>query len=200
MKTNNIDNGHEYVDLGLSVKWATCNVGATKPEEYGNYYAWGELKQKKTYKKSNYKFAINMKGVVNEYSKYNEHDRKTTLEPIDDVATQTLGEQWRMPTDAECKELIKNCTLTWTDDYNGTGVAGRIVTSKINGNYIFLPAAGYRYGCLEGAGHSGSYWSSSIYDEYTCYVRCLFLFSDDMFFHHNKRYFGYSIRPVLSNY
>ncbi len=156
---------HEYVDLGLSVKWATCNVGATKPEEYGYYFAWGETTPKSTYNWSTYKYC---NGDLYSMTKYCEDsyfgtvDNKTTLELSDDAARVNWGGKWRMPTKAEQDELrnTSNCTWTWTTQ---NGVNGYKVTSKKNGNSIFLPAAGYRdNSSLNDAGFNGDYWSSSL--------------------------------------
>ena len=161
-------NGHGYVDLGLpsGTKWATCNVGATKPEEYGSYYAWGETEPKTNYDWSTYKWCNGDYDTLTKYctdSNYGTVDNKTVLELADDAARANWGGAWRMPTDAEWTELRENCTWTLTSNYNGTGVEGRIVTSKINGNSIFLPAAGYRYNDdLHDAGYGGNYWSSSL--------------------------------------
>ena len=192
-KQNGTHAGHEYVDLGLSVKWATCNVGATKPEAYGNYYAWGETATKETYDWSNY-FDTSDGGST--FTKYT-IDGKTVLDLEDDAAAVNWGDQWRMPTDAEWTELRKNCTWTWTDDYNGTGVAGRIVTSKTNGNSIFLPAAGFRsYDGLYDAGDYGDYWSSSLNtgsrDAWNVYFNSGYVYRD-----RSSRCCGQSVRPVL---
>lgn len=188
------ENGHEWVDLGLSVKWATCNVGATKPEEYGNYYAWGETKTKTAYDWSTY-FDTTDGGST--FTKYTT-DGKTVLDLEDDAARANWGGAWRMPTDAEWTELLENCTRTWTNDYNGTGVAGRIVTSKINGNSIFLPAAGSRNDeSLGDAGYYGRYWSSSLFTVFPDEAWFVFFSSDyvdrDFFY----RLHGLSVRPVL---
>ena len=188
----NIENGHEYVDLGLSVKWATCNVGATKPEEYGDYFAWGETEPNKTYNEINYKFYINMK-----YSKYNEHDIKTVLDLADDAARVNWGGAWRMPTDAEWTELRTKCTWTWTtiNGINGFEVKGS------NGNAIFIPAAGCRIGGrLYGAGDGGSYWSGSIGADDKYYALGVYFYSDYVCRNSYFRFYGLSVRPVLSNY
>ena len=155
------------VDLGLSVYWATSNIVASKPEDHGDYYAWGEVETKENYTWSTYKFGTSSSGP---FSKYNTKsskgtvDNKTVLDPEDDVAHVKLGGKWRMPTDEEWTELRTKCTWTLTDNYNGTGVKGRIVTAT-NGNSIFLPAAGSRYGTsLYNAGSVGTYWSSSLLD------------------------------------
>ena len=153
------------VDLGLSVYWGTTNIGASKPEDYGDYYAWGETEPKESYSWSTYKFGTSSSGPFFKYntiSSYGSVDDKTELEPEDDVASVKLGGEWRMPTDAEWTELRTKCTWTWTTNYNGTGVKGQIVTAT-NGNSIFLPAAGYRRDTkLYDAGSYGYYWSSSL--------------------------------------
>ena len=155
---------HEYVDLGLSVKWATCNVGASKPEEYGDYFAWGETQPKSTYNWSTYKYCNGSYNTLTKYnnsSSYGTVDNKTQLELSDDAARANWGGSWRMPTRAEQGELRENCTWTWTTQ---NGVNGYKVTSKKNGNSIFLPAAGYRdVSSLSNAGSYGDYWSSSLF-------------------------------------
>ena len=125
---------HQYVDLGLSVKWATFNVGATSPEEYGDYFAWGETEPKETYSWATYKWCD---GTDANITKYNTIDGKTILEPTDDAAQVHRGDKWRMPTKAECQELIDSCTWEWTTSNN---ISGYRVTGP-NGNSIFLPAA-----------------------------------------------------------
>ena len=153
------------VDLGLSVYWGTTNIGASKPEDYGDYYAWGETEPKESYSWSTYKYGTSSSGPFFKYNtsdSYGTVDNKTVLEPEDDVARVKLGGEWRMPTDAEWTELRTKCTWTWTTNYNGTGVKGQIVTAT-NGNSIFLPAAGYRRDTkLYDAGSYGYYWSSSL--------------------------------------
>ena len=199
---NGTANGHEYVDLGLpsGTKWATCNVGATTPEEAGNCYAWGETEPKTTYDWSTYKWCNGSYDTLTKYNtdaKYGTVDNKTVLDPEDDAARANWGGAWRMPTDEEWTELRKNCEWTWTSDYNGTGVAGRIVTSNINGNSIFLPAAGGRFDdVLDVAGIYGYYWSSSLYtdsrDAWSVYFD-----SDYVGRGGSSRYIGRSVRPVL---
>ena len=168
-KQNGTHNGHNWVDLGLSVKWATCNVGATSPEEYGDYFAWGETSTKRTYNWSTYKWSKGSwsKGsedILTKYctkSNFGRVDNKTTLELADDAARAKWGGAWRMPTAAEWTELRTKCTWTWT---TRNGVIGYTVKSNINGNSIFLPAAGY---CDDQEGSyladcRGFYWSSSL--------------------------------------
>ena len=140
-------NGHEYVDLGLpsGTKWATCNVGANKPEEYGNYYAWGETTTKASYDQSN---SVTYGQQISDFSGNATYD----------AARANWGSTWRMPTKAEMQELLNNCTWTWTTQ---NGVNGMRVTGS-NGNSIFLPAAGDRYGSsLYHDGSRGNYWSST---------------------------------------
>lgn len=163
--------GDGYVDLGLpsGTLWATCNVGAQNPWDYGDYFAWGETSTKSDYSWSNYKYANGDYNKLTKYCSYSFRgndgftDNLTVLEAEDDAATVNLGSDWRMPTQAEFHELYYNCVWEWTSNYNGTGVAGRIVKSRSNSNTIFFPAAGYRYGTvLRYAGSDGSYWSSSL--------------------------------------
>ncbi len=163
------ENGHEWVNLGLSVKWATCNVGATSPEKYGNYYAWGETEAKSDYSWNTYKYGTyNYNGDYSKLTKYNGTDGRTTLETSDDAAVANWGGAWHMPTNDEWNELIGNCTWTWTDNYNDTGVKGYEVKSKATDNSIFLPAAGFRYrDSLYYAGSFGYYWSTSLCTIYT---------------------------------
>ena len=206
-----VSNGHEWVDLGLpsGTKWATCNVGATSPEELGNYYAWGETAPKDYYNWNTYKWATATYDaeiddwVLETFTKSNTRsddgtvDNKTVLELSDDAARANWGGAWRMPTDAEWTELRTNCTWTWTDDYNGTGVAGRIVTSNINANSIFLPAAGSRNDdVLYDAGYYGLYWSSSLRTDNPLYAWIVFLDSDNVERVSYFRYYGLSVRPV----
>lgn len=191
------ENGYEYVDLGLSVKWATCNVGATKPEEYGDYFAWGETQPKSTYNLSTYKWcngSYNTQTKYNTKSNYGTVDNKTQLELSDDAARANWGGSWRMPTKAEQDELRNKCTWTWTTQ---NGVNGYKVTSKSNGKSIFLPAAGFRYdSSLDYAGSIGDYWSGSLYTDEPDYAYVLSFDSDDVYRTTNIRDFGQSVRPV----
>ena len=200
-KVDFTDTYHEYVDLGLSVKWATCNVGADSPEEYGDYFAWGETETKETYGWNTYKWCSGTNTTLTKYcmiSGYGTVDNKTTLEAADDVAYVKWGRSWRMPTDAELTELRTNCTWTWTTDYNGTGVYGYIVKSNTNDNSIFLPAAGYYDSSeLKDAGSNGSYWSSSLHeDTYSDFARYVTFFSGGVSKNSLNRCNGLSVRPV----
>ena len=187
---------YEAVDLGLSVKWATFNVGATTPEEYGGYYAWGETEEKEKYDWSTYKWCNGSSTSITKYctdSYYGTVDNKTVLDPEDDVAHVKWGGTWRMPTNAELNELLNNCTWIWTTQ---NGVYGYKVTGT-NGNSIFLPAAGNRDGTnLDYSGSLGYYWSSSLNDDYNYYAYRLFFYSGLYDWNYNLRYYGFSVRPV----
>jgi beta-lactamase regulating signal transducer with metallopeptidase domain len=162
--SNNENATHEYVDLGLSVKWATCNVGADKPEDNGNLYAWGETEVKEQYTMRTSKWGsmpISLK-KYNINSEQGTVDNKTTLDLEDDVAHVTWGGNWRMPTREEMDELHDNCTWEWT---TLNGVNGYRVTSKKQGytdRSIFLPAAGYKANGRYEYGSNGNYWSRSL--------------------------------------
>ena len=140
MRTNNgvnTHNGHEFVDLGLpsGTLWATCNVGATSPEQAGLYFAFGET--------TGYSAEQVEKGI-RRFNKTSYKAKKITsdLTLEEDAAHVCMGGKWRMPTMAECQELIDNCDAMWTENYGGTGVKGSVFTSRVNGNSVFLPAAG----------------------------------------------------------
>ena len=197
-------NGHGYVDLGLpsGTLWATCNVGATKPEEYGDYFAWGETKPKSIYDWTTYKF---VNGDIDKLTKYCDNsdwgnngftDNLTSLESGDDAATANWGSDWCMPTKEQWKELLENTTDEWTMQ---NGVKGRLFTSKKNGKSLFLPAAGYRWvGHLDHVGSYGYYWSSSLYagNPYDAWV---FYFTSDRYrVNVSYRYGGRSVRAVRS--
>ena len=153
------------VDLGLSVKWASCNLGASAPEEFGDYYAWGETETKGNYRLETYKWCQGSYNTLTKYNNGSYHgtvDNKTVLDPKDDVAHVKLGGSWRMPTKAELDELMNNCTWTWT---TLNGASGFKVTGS-NGNSIFLPAAGSRNGTVFNyVAEHGYYWSSSLYTD-----------------------------------
>ena len=188
----------DAVDLGLSVYWATCNIGASKPEDYGDYYAWGETEPKENYSWSTYKWGTSSTSLTkyNTDSSCGPVDNKTVLDPEDDVARAKLGDNWRMPTYEEWTELCTKCTWEWTTNYNGTGVKGRIVTAS-SGNSIFLPAAGYRRGTnLYDAGSSGFYWSSSLSTDYPYDAWYVHFYSDNVLRFSSYRCYGLSVRPV----
>ena len=192
----------QAVDLGLpsGIRWASCNVGATTPEGYGNYYAWGETETKADYSWATYKYA---NGASDKLTKYCNDaskgdngftDNKTALEPEDDAAYVNWGSVWRMPTDAEWTELREQCTWTWTTQ---NGVNGYQVASKTNSNSIFLPAAGYRNDRYFGFYDSyGCYRSSSLYGNDPSIAWYLNFNSGGVSRYFSNRYFGFSVRPV----
>ena len=198
---------YESVDLGLSVKWATFNVGATAPEEYGDYYAWGETEIKKVYDYENYQLrtpgeitGFNYTKYITFNDSYGVIDNKAVLDPEDDVASVMWGDSWRMPTKAEQEELINNCTWTWT---NVNGINGYRVTSNIAGytdRSIFLPAAGWVDGTdMVDVGVVGNYESSSleIYVPLNSYY--IEFGSDFQKTSCGGRGYGVSVRPVCSS-
>ena len=206
---NNVDSrstgkekGHGYVDLGLpsGIKWASCNVGASSPEDYGNYYAWGETTPKSFYSWETYKYAIddydNLTKYCTEVLRGNNGftDHKVKLDPEDDAAHVNWGGTWRMPTFDEWGELYQECTWIWTMQ---NGVKGYIVTSKKNGNSIFLPAAGCRRGeTLYSVGEYGGSWSSSLLEGYPSDAWGLCFLSGDQGRGSDGRYYGFAVRPV----
>ena len=186
---------YEAVDLGLSVKWATCNVGASKPEEYGGYYAWGETEEKSNYDWSTYKWCNGSEDIMTKYctdSSDGTVDNKTVLDPEDDVAHVKWGGSWRMPSLAEQKELFNNCSWTWT---TLNGVTGYRVTGP-NGNSIFLPNAGVRDGTDVYYRDGSGFWSSSLYS-YSCLFAYGLCIHDGTYdWYRCKRFCGVSVRPV----
>ena len=173
--SNTADNKdpHEYVDLGLpsGTLWATCNVGASKPEEYGNYFAWGETTTKSTYEWGTYKYSS------------------------DDAATANWGSGWQMPSLEQFFELYNSSytTTTWT---TLNGVKGRKITSKSNRNSIFLPAAGYCNGTSLTNVGNGYYWSRSLGTGDSGDAYALFFFSSGIHTSRSYRCYGQSVRPV----
>lgn len=202
-KVNGADDGSktpdgvEAVDLGLSVKWASMNVGATKDSGFGSYFAWGEVSPKKYYSWGTYTLS---KGDSNFLLRYSISDRKIQLAPTDDAARANWGGEWRMPTIAECEELADpdKCEWEWiTKD----GVNGYKVTGKKTGNSIFLPITGFRfYDGVQFRAIKGVYWTSTLYSGNPTKAYCLeFGFSDvDVTFGNlsSNRFSGRCIRAV----
>ncbi len=197
--TTGTENGHTWVDLGLSVKWATMNVGATSLEEPGNYYAWGEIITKDKYDWSNHTHAGSYDALTKycNNSSYGAVDNKTTLEAADDAATQIWGGKWRMPTIEEWEELINNCTLTRTDNYENTGKCGYIVEGK-NGNSIFIPATGFLEENSKYGESSCYYWSSSLGVSDPHKAQDVELKTNGCSKNEHDRVYGCPVRPVLS--
>ena len=196
-RTRTYMDGYEYVDLGLSVKWASYNIGATKPEEYGDYFAWGETATKTTYDWSTYEHCRGSYTTLTKYniiSGYGTVDNKTELDAIDDAAVVNWGGSWRMPTEAEITELINGCIWTWITI---NGINGCKATSKNNGNSIFIPAAGqHGEDGLSSAGGGGYYWSKVLCSG-DPYNMCIFSPGGAQLGYNNySRCRGLSIRPV----
>ena len=204
---------HAYVDLGLpsGTLWAICNVGADTPEDYGDYFAWGETQPKDYYEWNNYQYCNGNETTLTKYSieffdwdcecytnnGYNGFtDNLTTLLPEDDAATANWGYGWRMPTQTEWQELLDNTTSTLTTQ---NGVYGRLFTAS-NGNSIFLPAAGSCYDSSpSGTAGYGEYWSSSLVTDYPSKAWILYFGNTDCFLYGGDRNFGQSVRPVRSS-
>ena len=183
------DNHPQAVDLGLSVNWASCNLGATSPEECGDYYAWGETEKKTQYTQETYIYANNIdgNGDVDKYTDIGADICGT----MHDVASAKLGEAWRMPTLEEIEELCEKCTWEW-----GTinGINGQIVTG-LNGKSIFLPAAGEMFDSKNYAtGRYGTYWSGTTSGNYNAFR--LFIEKGTSVCTDNRKFIGFSVRPV----
>ena len=199
---------HAYIDLGLpsGTLWATCNVGADAPEDYGDYFAWGETQPKDTYNWYTYQYCNGSNNTLTKYcsdSNYGNNgftDNLITLLPEDDAATANWGEDWRMPTKEEWQELYNNTTVTWTAQ---NGVNGRLFTAP-NGNTLFLPTAGYFYSYSYGssfhhAGEIGLYWSSSLWAVNPEHAWRFYMDSGNYSVGNSGRDSGQSIRAVRSS-
>ncbi len=212
-------NGYEYVDLGLSVLWATHNLGAEKPEDYGDYYAWGDTTTKYQpgyaqsespqwklgmldgYSWKNYRFCNKTNNSLFKYCSKSDYgldgmtDTLTILTPADDVAHYRWGGNWRMPTQAEFKELLDSCVCEFITQNGVDGL--KVISRKDSSKSIFLPAAGNRDGTgLNYVGSYGSYWSSSLYAGLPYYAWNFFFSSGDRYSGVGNRYNGRSVRPV----
>lgn len=200
---------HDYVDLGLpsGTLWATCNIGANSPEEYGDYFAWGETTPKNRFYWDNYKWIINDANDYRGWTKYcldlsfgykGYHDDKTELDPEDDAATANWGSSARMPSEEQIQELVNYCTWEWTLT---NGVYGQLVIGP-NGNTIFFPAAGARWiEQLNSVGDCGHYWSRSLFIdeiEYLPHYAMILHFGLENVYcnDYSLRYVGYNVRAV----
>ncbi len=198
-ENNTFFNGHEAVDLGLQsgILWATCNLGATKPEQYGDYYAWAETFPKTDYSWTTYLYG--KPGAMSKYIVYGSNptvDRKGTLEEIDDAAVEQWGGAWRMPTEVELNELMSKCIWTWTTI---NGVEGYKVSSRVEGNNnsIFLPASGYkRDNQTQVVGKAGFYWSSTLSSIDYTHGRLIGFDINSKAIGGDRRFLGIAIRPV----
>jgi len=188
------------VHLGLSVFWATCNIGASKPEEYGDYYAWGEIETKDSYTWENYKWGRIPDPGLTKYNTYSLNgvvDNKLELDPEDDVVRVKLGNNWRMPSESELKEL-ENTKVDTNYKWEWLEIKGHYgwqVTFIVNNKTIFFPAAGIMTASyLSGSNSEGGYWGSTCAGSGTAYG---FYLTDNWFnFGHSERPYGKSIRPV----
>lgn len=191
---------HDYVDLGLpsGLKWATCNMGASKPEECGDYFAFGETEPKNNYLWSTYKWCEGTENSLTKYcwvAHFGNVDEKSKLDYTDDAAAMNWGGTWRMPTYAEFDELIDNCNWEWIDTND---MQGYMVTGK-NGNSIFLPAAGvYAGDQVYYLGSEGYYLSKQLYSDMSvCFLSYLIRFRSDAYtITGHNRCSGLSVRPV----
>ena len=209
-------NGHEYVDMGNGLKWATCNVGAMNPWDYGDYFAWGETTTKDNYNWGTYKWMQSGQSSWEYITRYTIADGQTEgiwyssgtfvgdnkrsfeeYDYVDDAARQNWGGNWRTPTDAEWTWLRENCTWTWTTQ---NGVNGMLVRSNIasyTDNTIFLPAAGlWYYAFLNSKGSYGYYWSSSLDESGSDCAKSVSFFSEKILRYDEERCYGQSVRPV----
>ena len=190
----------KWVDMGDGLKWATTNVGGFNPEDYGDYFAWGEIKTKEDYSWSTYKWGTSSTTLTRYVMSedYGTVDGRNILgiasNVTDDAARANWGGTWRMPTDDEWTWLRDNCTWEWATE---NGVYGRKVTSNITGNTIFLPAAGDRYGTsLYDAGSYGYYWSSSLNTSGSYGAWDVYFHSEEVIGSNYSRCYGFSVRPV----
>ncbi len=177
-------NGHEWVDLGLSVKWATCNIGASSPGDYGNYYAWGEVRPKTEYTSQNSITSMRNTGNI-------------SGNPAFDAARANWGGSWRLPTSSEVNELMSRCTRTSSMQGDHFGY----IFTGPNGNSIFLPAAGFYMGVeLCNAGINGDYWTGTpAYNDYGYFNACILSFSTGITSYNMlNRQYGLVIRPVTN--
>lgn len=194
--TTNMDT----INLGLpsGTLWASCNLGANNPEEYGDYFAWGDTSTKSDYVgRTCETYDLNIGEL-----KFNDFvNRNDVLATDYDAASCILGNDWRIPSGPQAQELIDNCDWEWVNNYNGTEVNGMLGKSKHNGATIFLPAAGYRNNTQRlMVGENGGYWTTA--PNFTAANRAWSIAFDRKIinvFNHGLRYNGYSIRPVMRN-
>ena len=193
----------DVVDLGLSVKWASCNIGADSPCEPGLLFQFGRV-DGYAYGDTNHQFSIANPPVTTSGKTYN---TRGVLDPEDDAAYVSTNGMLRMPTNEEIDELLAGTTNEWCqctelgEDHASHVVYGRLFTSKINGNKIFIPAAGYFYGTsnsFDRAGSSGNVWSASVYYDDAKYAHNLAFYSGGCSSNFRDRYVGLSVRGVCA--
>ena len=209
--TKQILNKHkECVDLDLpsGTLWAKCNLGANEEHEYGDYFAWGETEPKKEYTWETSKFCKMQKFNRLSISKYSAVDELEELEPEDDAAHVNLGNGWALPTVEQVEELIENTTNEWVENYNDTGINGRLITGK-NGNTIFLPAGSSKSEYNNSIGNAGEYWTRNLSHyqsdgadfQFSKGVKVNtknshFVHDSKIYIDKKSRYYGLLIRPV----
>ena len=197
----------EYVDLGLpsGLKWAKCNLGAETETDYGDYFMWGSTTPN-TADECNWASYKYCNGSYNTLTKYNTStlysvnpDNITTLESVDDAASQIMGGDWRMPSQSDFNELLNGTTNEWVEDFNGTGVNGMKFTSKTDtSKYIFIPAAGYCHnGSVYNVDYYGYVWSSSLGISYTADAWYLYFNSGSCYMSYYSRCYGQTVRGVM---
>jgi len=201
LEGTSVSEHHEYVDLGLpsGTLWATCNVGANAPEEYGDYFAWGETEPKEKYTWETYQWCNGSDTTLTKYCTDSDWgyidftDGKIELDPEDDAAYVNWGSSWRIPTKEQLQELDDYCSSVWT---TMNSVKGRLFTGP-NGNTLFLPAAGRRWNeSLYDAGFDGYCWSRTLYSNCPYIADNLSFYSEDVGLHHNTRNYGLNVRAV----
>jgi hypothetical protein len=203
MPEKHVEKTYEYVDLGLpsGILWAKCNIGADTETEAGLYFQWGDTQGytadqvgvDKIFDWAHYKF-----GTRDNLTKYNSTDGLTTLQPEDDAAYANMGKDWKVPTEVQYQELIDNTPSEWVDNYNNTGVSGRLYTGT-NGNTLFLPAVGIAFDNMIFMSYSGSYWAASLNQEYAFESYYLYIIGgedEDLGKHSINRFIGFPIRGV----
>jgi len=190
-----LDNQYDYIDLDLpsGTLWAKCNVGAKKETEFGDYYAWGEIETKEEYTWETYKY-----GEENNVTKYTKQDKLEELELEDDVAYTYSKDDWCIPTAEQFEELKDYTTRKWYNNYNDSGISGKLFTGK-NGNTLFLPAAGYKHkNVVRYNNIDGKYWSKNLYTNRYDSANGFEFDNVSTMTYSTYRYCGYSIRPVLN--
>ena len=205
-----VNTTYDWVEIG-GVKWATKNVGALTVTDYGQYFQWGDTQgftadqvsgncHSKTFDWANYKYCSGAGTSSSAMTKYNDTDGKTVLEAADDAATVNMGSGWRMPTTAEFQALGTATTSAWTADYEGSGVAGLVLTSNADSSKkLFFPAAGYCFnGRVDFVGGIGLYWSSSVSSSSVQYAFSMNFLSGYVNWQDNYyRFYGFPVRGVL---
>ena len=211
-KSEIVKTTYELIDLGLpsGTLWANKNVGAETETDSGQYFQWGDIYgftagqvtgtcHSKSFDWANYKYSDGTESGTTKYQGTGEgKDGLVTLEAVDDAAIINMHGNWRMPTEAEFTELLNGTTNAWVTDYNGSGVNGRLFTSKANGKTLFFPAAGFCDGrSVYYVGSYGYYWSSSLLTSDVIFGRVLYFGSGGCGMNDGYRYFGFSVRGVV---